>query len=387
MNCAVNPLAETEFSTTDKRWMRLACLYAGRAQGLASPNPAVGCVLVSADDRLLAIGCTQAGGRPHAEAAALQSAALSGQTAQVRGGTAYVTLEPCAHKGRGPACADLLVNAGVSRVVYAVEDPDERVNGQGRARLANAGVAVQSGLYQHIAKTGLDGFLSSRRRSRPFVISKVATSADGFISAEAGKQTWLTNEVSRRYVHDLRSRVDGLITGIQTVLVDDPALTCRLAGGQGRTPVRLVLDSKARLRVDSQLVKTLSAGRVVVFCGADADATSRARLHAAGVEVVVISRSKTGLDLEEMLQWCEQHGLSTVLIEAGTKVNISLFEAGFLDRVIHLMSPNSLNEGVSGVLSEANVASALAFHDDSAYIRVRSDYLADDRLTIWQKAE
>ena len=387
MNCAAKSQAETDFSSHDKRWMRLACLYASRAQGHSWPNPAVGCVLVSADNRLIAVGSTQPGGRPHAEADALLKAEQAGRADDLKGGIAYVTLEPCAHKGRGPACAELLVQAGLGRVVYAVEDPDERVNGQGCRRLIKSGLSVQNGLYADICKTGLSGFLSSRRRGRPYLISKIATSADGFISAQAGQQTWLTNEQSRRYVHDLRSRMDGLLTGIQTVLVDDPALTSRLPGGKGRTPVRIVLDSHLRLPVDSQLVKTISEGRVIVFCAQEAEKQAQEALQAVGVEVVRLSCNSRGVNLSEGVQWCEQNGLSTLLVEAGTTLNESLFEAGLLDRVIHLTAPQKINTGVPGLLYEPNTASALAFLDDSAYIKVQSGHLSDDQLTIWQKAD
>ena len=387
MNCAAKSLAETDFSSHDKRWMRLASLYAGRAQGHSWPNPAVGCVLVSADNCLIAVGSTQAGGRPHAEADALLNAEQAGRADELKGGIAYVTLEPCAHKGRGPACADLLVQAGLSRIVYAVDDPDKRVNGQGHARLIKGGLTVQNGLYADINKTGLSGFLSSRRRGRPFVTSKIATSADGFISAKAGQQTWLTNEQSRRYVHDLRSRVDGLLTGIQTVLADDPALTCRLPGSSGRTPVRIVLDSELRLPVDSQLVKTISEGRIITFCAQNADKSAQNALNAAGVEVVRLSGSNSGLNLSDALQWCEQNNLSNLLVEAGTKLNRNLFDAGLLDRLIHLVAPKKINRGVPGLLYEANTASALAFPDDSAYIKVQSGYLNGDQLTIWHKAD
>lgn len=370
--------------------MRLACLYAGRAQGHSWPNPAVGCVLVSEDNRLIAAGSTHPGGRPHAEAAALQGADEAGAADLLSGGTAYVTLEPCAHEGRGPACAELLVQAGLGRIVYAVGDPDERVDGQGRARLVNAGLTVENGLYAEVAAAGLSGFLSSRRHKKPHLISKIATSTDGFISAEAGQQTWLTNEVSRAFVHDLRSRMDGLLTGIETVLVDDPALTCRLAGGKGRTPVRLVLDGGLRLPIDSQLVRTIGEGRIVVFCAEDADDTAQVRLQAAGVEIIRLSRDMShfggGLNLTEALAWCEQNGLSALMLEAGTRLNNSLFEAGLLDRIIHLKAPQTINTGVPGLLYDANTASALAFRDDSAYIRVQSGHLCDDQLTIWQKA-
>jgi len=387
MNCAAEHLAETDFSSHDKRWMRLACLYASRAQGHSWPNPAVGCVLVSADNRLIAVGSTQPGGRPHAEADALLHAEQAGRLSELKGGVAYVTLEPCAHKGRGPACADLLAQSGVSRVVYAVDDPDERVNGKGHGRLIESGVIVHSGLLAQISTQGLSGFLSSRRRKQPYLISKIATSADGFISAQAGQQTWLTNEQSRRYVHDLRSRVDGLITGIQTVLIDDPALTCRLPGGRGRTPVRIVFDSCLRLPLNSQLVKTVRDGRVVVFCAQSADKRAEADLQAAGLDVVRLSSTQTGLNLIEGLRWCEQNSLSLLLVEAGTTLNKNLFDAGLLDRLIHLSAPKNINTGVAGLLYDPNTASALAFPCDSAYISVKSGHLSDDQLTIWQKAD
>ena len=359
--------------------MRLAGLYAGRAQGHSWPNPAVGCVLVSADNRLIAVGSTQAGGRPHAEAEALLKAEQARKTADLKAGTAYVTLEPCAHKGRGPACADLLVQAGLGRIVYAVEDPDERVNGQGHERLIKGGLTVQSGLYAAINKTGLSGFLSSRRRGRPFVTTKIATSADGFISAKAGQQTWLTNEQSRRYVHDLRSRVDGLLTGIQTVLVDDPALTCRLPGGRGRTPVggwtvicvcRFTASwSEPLLKgglsfLHSRLIKArsgLAGGRVLSGC-------------TLTMAVMTFQRPCNGVSK----MTCQSVG------EAGTKLNRSLFEAGLLDRLIHLTAPEKLT-GVQGLLYGENSFGS-GFPDDSAYIKViRSS--SDDQLTIWQKAD
>ena len=155
----------------------------------------------------LSVGHTQKGGRPHAEADALKALEQSGNSAALKGGTAYVTLEPCAQEGRGPACADLLLQSGVLRVVYAVDDPDSRVNGQGRDKLVAGGVSVQCGLCEEEAAAGLAGFLALRRFSRPYLTSKIATSADGFIAAKIGQQTWLTNEVSRVYAHNLLSLI------------------------------------------------------------------------------------------------------------------------------------------------------------------------------------
>ena len=365
--------------------MQLACSYARRAQGSSWPNPAVGCVLVSADNLLLAVEHTQSGGRPHAEAAALESLEQSGNSAAFEGGTAYVTLEPCAHEGRGPACADLLVRFGAARVVYAVADPDERVNGKGHAKLIDGGVSVQSGLCAQEAASGLTGFLASRRLSFPYLTSKIATSADGFISAETQQKTWLTNEVSRAFVHDLRSRVDAVLTGIRTVQIDNPELTCRLSGGRGRTPVRIIFDSDLRLRSDSAIVQTRAAGSVIVFCSQTADSNSQAELEKYDIEVVRLKQNAGRLDLSAALHWCEQRQLSTLLLEAGTELNSNFYSAGLINQIIHLTAPKILKSGVPGLLFDATAARALAFPCDSHYIKVRSGELAGDLLSIWQR--
>ena len=385
MNCAFNSQLEPLFSLEDNRWMQLACSYARRAQGLSWPNPAVGCVLVSSDNSLLAVGHTQAGGRPHAEAVALEALQQAGKSATFKGGTAYVTLEPCAHQGRGPACADLLVRSGAARVIYAVADPDKRVNGQGHASLIDGGVSVQSGLCFQEAAAGLSGFLASRRLSAPHLTSKIATSTDGFISAKTGQQTWLTNEVSRAYVHDLRSRVDAVLTGIETVQTDNPELTCRLSGGRGLTPVRIIFDSNLRLRSDSALVRTRAAGSVIVFCSQAADFNSQAELEKCDIEVVRLKQNSGGLDLPAALQWCEQRRLSSLLLEAGTKLNSNFYSAGLIDQIIHLTAPKVLKSGVPGLLYDANAATALAFPRNTDYIKVRSGELAGDHLSIWQR--
>ena len=385
MNCAVENRSEAQFSKEDKRWMQLACSHARRAQGLSWPNPAVGCVLVSADNLLLAVGNTQAGGRPHAEAAALEALEQTNKSTAFKGGTAYVTLEPCAHQGRGPACADLLVRSGAARLVYAVADPDERVNGQGHARLIDGGVSVQSGLCTEEAAAGLTGFLASRRLSRPYLTSKIATSADGFISAETGKQTWLTNEVSRAYVHDLRSRVDAVLTGIGTVQIDNPKLTCRLSGGRGRTPVRIIFDSDLRLLNDSALIQTRGAGSIIIFCSQTADSFSQKKLEKYDIEVVRLQKNACGLDLSAALKWCEQRQLSSLLLEAGINLNSNFYSAGLIDQFVHLTAQKTLKTGVPGLLYDATAATALAFPHDTDYIKVRSVELADDHLSIWQR--
>lgn len=385
MNCAVDRQPQQPFSREDQKWMQLACSYARRAQGLSWPNPAVGCVLISADNLLLAAGHTQKGGRPHAEADALKALEGFGNVAALKGGTAYVTLEPCAHEGRGPACADLLLQSGVSRVVYAVNDPDLRVNGQGRKKLISGGIAVQCGLCEEEAATELAGFLALRRFSRPYLISKIATSADGFISAELGQQTWLTNNVSRAYVHDLRSRMDAILTGIGTALIDNPELTCRFPGSEGRTPVRIIFDSNLRLPRDSMLVQSIDAGPVIVFCSETASAQSQEKLEKNGIEVIRLKQNTGGLNLPAALRWCAKNNLSSLLLEAGTKLNFNLYSAGLIDQFIHLSARKTLKSGVPGLLCDASTGTALAFPDDSDYIKVRECELAGDHLSVWQK--
>ena len=385
MNCAINRQPEQPFSCEDQRWMQLACSYARRAQGQCWPNPAVGCVLVSADNILLAVGHTQKGGRPHAEAHALESLDKSGNSEAFKGGTAYVTLEPCAQEGRGPACADLLLQSGVFRVVYAVDDPDMRVNGQGRDKLAAGGVSVQYGLCEEEAASGLSGFLALRRFSRPYLTSKIATSKDGFIAAEIGKQTWLTNDVSRVYVHNLRSRVDAVLTGIETILIDNPQLTCRLPGWKESSPVRIIFDSHLRLRSNSKVAQTIAAGPIVVLCSKAANAQDQTKLEKFGIEVVRLDQNADGIELSAALQWCAKRDLSSLLLEAGTQLNHSFFHAGLIDQIIHLSAQKKLKTGVPGLLYNASTQAALAFPPDSDYIKVRSRELAGDRLSIWRK--
>jgi diaminohydroxyphosphoribosylaminopyrimidine deaminase/5-amino-6-(5-phosphoribosylamino)uracil reductase len=225
-------------STADSRWMAAALALAGRTRGRTAPNPNVGCVIVR-DDRVVGRGWTQPGGRPHAEAMAL---ALAGDAAH--GATAYVTLEPCAHlSARGPACTDLLIAAGIARVVIALGDPDPRTNGQGIARLRAAGVAVAVGLLAADAARSMAGFLTRRRLGRPFVTLKLATSLDGCIALADGTSRWITGAEARAHAHLERARHEAILVGRGTWEADRPTLDVRLPGLEGRSPQRVVLSS------------------------------------------------------------------------------------------------------------------------------------------------
>lgn len=221
---------------SDANWMRAAIALAGRGRALSSPNPAVGCILVR-DDRVIGRGWTDRGGRPHAEAMALDAAGDS-----ARGATAYVTLEPCAHQSaRGPACADLLIAAGVARVVIAVQDPDPRTNGDGIARLRAAGIAVETGIAQAEARASLAGFLTRQTLGRPFVTLKLATSLDGQIALADGTSRWITGDEARAHAHLERAHHDAILVGGGTFRTDAPRLDVRLAGLEDRSPRRVLL--------------------------------------------------------------------------------------------------------------------------------------------------
>jgi diaminohydroxyphosphoribosylaminopyrimidine deaminase/5-amino-6-(5-phosphoribosylamino)uracil reductase len=225
-------------SGDDARWMAAALALAGRSRGRTAPNPNVGCVIVR-DGRVVGRGWTQAGGRPHAEAMALEQAGAAAQ-----GATAYVTLEPCAHVStRGPACADLLAAAGVARVVAALRDPDPRTDGAGLARLRAAGVTVQTGLLALEAARSMAGFLTRRRLGRPFVTLKLALSLDGATAMADGRSRWITGAAARAHTHLERSRHEAILVGRGTWEADRPALDVRLPGLEARSPMRVVLST------------------------------------------------------------------------------------------------------------------------------------------------
>ena len=228
--------------------MGAALALASRGIGNVWPNPAVGCLIVR-DDIIVGRGWTRPGGRPHAETEALQQA---GEAA--RGATAYVTLEPCAHHGKTPPCADALIAAGVARVVVALDDPDDRVNGRGLTRLSEAGIAVDVGVCADKARSLNAGFLTRVTLDRPFVAIKAATSLDGRIATGTGESQWITGEAARRRGHLLRATHDAIMIGRGTLERDDPALTCRLPGLEARSPVRVVLDSSGRYAAKSGML-------------------------------------------------------------------------------------------------------------------------------------
>lgn len=321
--------------TADARWMAAALGLARRAVGRASPNPAVACLIVR-DDRLLARGVTAPGGRPHAEAVAL--AALG---SRAPGATVYVTLEPCAHHGLTPPCADALIAAGVARVVCPLADPDPRVSGRGLARLEAAGIEVALGVAEAEARAVNAGFLSRIERARPHVTLKLATTLDGRIATATGESRWITGPASRARVHAMRAQADVVMIGIGTARADDPMLDVRGLSAV-RQPVRLVVDPRLRLDPDARLVATARTQPLWLAHGPRADKTAAASLaersarlvpcetqHGDDPDVDVTAR----LDLAGLLRRLAAEGLGAVLCEGGGTLAASLLDAGLVDRL------------------------------------------------------
>ena len=354
----------------DRRWMKTALALGRRGLGTTAPNPAVGCVLVR-DGRVVGRGWTQPGGRPHAEAEALRRAGAAAQ-----GATDYVTLEPCAHRGRTPPCADALIEAGVARVVVALDDPDSRVAGSGLAKLAAAGIAVESGICAQPAAEDLGGYLMRQRAGRPRFSLKLATGLDGRIATAGGDSQWITGPLARARGHALRAGHDAVMIGIGTALADDPLLTCRLPGVTRRT-LRIVLDSQARLPAAGRLVQTAVEHPVWQF--------STAGQASAATPVRRITAAADGAgrpDPNAVAAALGSEGLNDVLVEGGGQVAASLMRTGLVDRLYWFRAGAVLGSDARPAVGELGL-DRLA---DAAAWRLHSrKACGDDLLEIWHR--
>ncbi len=317
----------------DLAHMGAALALAGRGLGATWPNPSVGCVLVR-DGRVVGRGTTAPGGRPHAEVVAL---AQAGDAA--RGATAYVSLEPCSHHGRTPPCADALISAGIARVVIATSDPDPRVNGGGAARLRAAGVEVREGVLAEAGQEMIAGFAMRVRAGRPLVTLKLATTLDGRIATRGGQSQWITGPAARRAAHLLRGRADAVLIGVGTLLADDPALTCRLAGMKPVPMVRVVADSHLRAPHTSRLVATARVHPTWIFHRDGADRSRMEYLAEQGVTLIRLHGGELGVDLAAGLAELGARGITRLLVEGGGQIAAALLRARLVDRLVWFHAP------------------------------------------------
>ena len=328
-------------SPLDLDRLREALVLAESSFGLTEPNPRVGCVIGFEDGRMCGRGATQQAGGPHAEVMALRDAAASGH--DVRGATAWVTLEPCAHHGRTPPCCDAIIAAGIARAVVALADPFPRVNGAGIARMRAAGIEVAMA-DDDIAAAAHDiniGFFSRVQRGRPWLRLKIAASLDGTTALHNGRSQWITGEDARRDGHAWRRRASAVLTGIGTVLADDPRLDVRLVPTAAQ-PLRVVLDSRFQLPATSRLLAP--PGKVLVIGAAEPGTTSQA-LAARGAELLVTPGPAGQVDLAAMLKVLADRGVNELHVEAGARLNGAFLKAGLVDEVLLYLAPMLLGAG------------------------------------------
>ncbi len=318
----------------DEKWMRRAIELARQGRGHVEPNPMVGCVIVR-EDHVVGEGYHRQFGGPHAEVDAIQHAGSS-----ARGAVLYVNLEPCCHTGKTPPCTDAILRAGIRRVVVAMKDPNPQVAGKGIELLRNAGLVVRVGVLEKEAALLNAAYLKLITTGLPYVHAKWAMSLDGKIATTTGRSRWISSEQSRAHAHQLRGLVDAIVVGINTVFSDDPLLTPRPPGP--RTPVRIVLDTRGRIPLESQLVRTAREAPVVVTVGPDAPSERVARLQEAGVEVLRLTQTDRCVRVLELLNELGRRQMTHVLVEGGSEVLGSFFRTGEVDEVHVYVAPKVL---------------------------------------------
>jgi len=327
-------------SVRDAFYMAQAISLAKRGRYTTDPNPRVGCVLVR-DGEVIGQGWHVKAGQGHAEVEALKN------VPDAKGATAYVTLEPCSHQGRTPPCCDALINAGVSRVVAAMQDPNPQVSGSGLEKLKAAGIEVICGVLQEDALALNRGFIKRMTDSRPFVRSKLAMSLDGRTAMASGESKWITSNEARADVHRLRAESSAILTGINTVLADDPALNARV-DGDVLQPVRVVLDTHLNMPVTAQMAK-LPGRSLILTCAQDEQ--KQGALQQAGFEVYQLPCKNGRLDLQAVMDFLGQQQINELLVEAGSVLNGALLDEDWVDEYVIYMAPCILGDQGRGLFN------------------------------------
>lgn len=312
-------------------WAALDLARQGR--GKTNPNPMVGAVLVQGNE-VVGTGYHRAAGAPHAEIMALQKAGP-----QARGASLYVNLEPCVHHGRTGPCTEALIDAGVERVVAAMEDPNPLVAGRGFQRLREAGITVKTGVLEAKARRLNEVYIKHITTGFPFVLVKTAMSLDGKIATRTGDSRWISSAKSRRFVHRLRHQSDAVVVGIGTALKDNPRLTTRLKERGGRDALRVVVDSRARLPLDARVINPVSPAGLLLAVTAAAPREKLQALRERGVEILVLPEQEGRVDLRTLMQILGQRDKTMILVEGGGAINYSLLEQELVDKLFIFIAP------------------------------------------------
>jgi diaminohydroxyphosphoribosylaminopyrimidine deaminase/5-amino-6-(5-phosphoribosylamino)uracil reductase len=319
--------------------MQMALELAKQGRGWTSPNPMVGAVIVK-DGTVVGKGFHEAAGGPHAEIHALDEA---GEKA--RGATLYVTLEPCNHTGRTPPCTQAIVRSGIKRVVAGMKDPNPKVAGGGLAFLKSQGLALSVGVCEDKCRRLNEIFIKYVTTSLPFVILKCAATLDGFIATHTGDSKWITNPLSRQFVHELRHAVDAIMVGIGTVLKDNPRLTTRLEGRKGSDPMRIVLDSHLTIPPNARLLHLASDSDTLIVTGRSAPAEKKKMLERPGIRFLALKDDGGQIDLAALVRELARMDITSLLIEGGSRVNSSALRAGIVDKIHIFYAPKICGGG------------------------------------------
>jgi diaminohydroxyphosphoribosylaminopyrimidine deaminase / 5-amino-6-(5-phosphoribosylamino)uracil reductase len=363
---------------SDDSHMAQALALARRGLGTTWPNPSVGCVVVSATGEIVGRGVTAPGGRPHAEAVALQRAGTAAEDA-----TIYVTLEPCAHEGRGAACADGIAAIRPKRVVVAMGDPDPRTAGDGIARLRAAGIEVTEGVLHDEAYEVTLGHVLRVTEGRPAVTLKLALGSDGRVpKGEGGAPTWITGDLARAHAHLLRARSDAIMVGRGTIMADNPSLTCRLPGMDCRSPVRVILDRRLRTPTDARLFEDEMVP-VWFICAADESEANASALQELGAEIIPVAIDSHGHPaIREALDQLARRGITRLLVEGGPSVAHVMLDADLVDEAV--IYQGSTPAGSDGLLPFAGEGLD-RLTESGHFTQTQERTFGPDRMTWWQR--
>ncbi|MCL5040294.1 MAG: bifunctional diaminohydroxyphosphoribosylaminopyrimidine deaminase/5-amino-6-(5-phosphoribosylamino)uracil reductase RibD [Firmicutes bacterium] len=358
--------------TEDRSFMQLALDLAKEAQGRTSPNPMVGALVVR-DGQIVGRGFHKKAGSEHAEVVALREA---GEKA--RGATLYVTLEPCCHYGRTPPCTKAILRAGIARVVVAMADPNPLVAGKGIQELRAAGVEVTAGVLGEAAASLNEVFIKYITTGRPFVSLKMALTLDGKIATTQGDSFWVSGPAARRWVHQLRDRVDAVMVGVNTLLRDDPLLTTRLEGLKGHDPVRVIVDSRGRTPPTARVLRGESSSPAIIATTPAASAEKLEELRRAGAEVLMCREKSGQVDLPDLFFALGRREITSLLLEGGPRLNASALREGLVDKIHFFLAPKVVGglaaPGPIGDLGIERMPGALAIQDLTCE-RVGEDFL------------
>ncbi|GHM58487.1 MAG: riboflavin biosynthesis protein RibD [Candidatus Mesenet longicola] len=351
----------------DDHFMSIALRLAKRGLGNVSPNPTVGCVIVQ-DDVIISRGGTQAGGRPHAEVIALERAGNLAHNS-----TMYITLEPCCHHGNTAPCTAAIIASSIKKVVVATCDPDSRVSGKGIEALLKAGIEVKCDVMKKEAEELNAGFFCSKKLFRPFITLKMAMSFDGKIATSIGKSKWITSSLTRKWVHKVRAEHDAIMIGGNTLEIDDPMLDCRLPSLEEQSPMRIIIDGKARLKSEHQIAKTASKIKTVVIT----DHEPKERIK--HIDYLIADNYKTSLK-EVMQELTTKFGITRLLVEGGGILFTELLRQKLADRIICCRAGKILGNEALPAIGNLNIVDMSQCY---ALKKVESFNFSDDIIEIW----